>query len=85
MYSRQTLHPAPAPACSGLEGLSSAALRHRIMIGLQRYALQKRLAGLLSTTGLRVLRYSCERSIEQVEKDEEAPMDLWKHIEQEIR
>ena len=83
---RQPRSLAPAPSDVGeLGGSTPADLRARVLTGLQRYFHQKRLAGLLSTRGLRVLHYACEKAHEGLEHSPAAPLQLWELVEQEIR
>ena len=52
-------------------------MRSRLVAGLKRYFVGKRLAGLLSIQGLRVLNYACDIASTTPEQ----PLNLWKTLE----
>lgn len=62
-----------------------ANLRARVVTGLQRYFQLKRLQGLLSTRGLRILHYAAEKAAEELEHAPLGPLRLWELVEREIR
>lgn len=58
-----------------------AEMRTRLLAGLKRYFVAKRLAGLLSINGLRILHYACDKAAEEARH----PLQLWSSLEKEIR
>eukprot|EP00878_Enallax_costatus_P024415 GHUV01026053.1.p1 GENE.GHUV01026053.1~~GHUV01026053.1.p1 ORF type:complete len:446 (+),score=124.99 GHUV01026053.1:140-1339(+) len=57
-----------------------ADARHWLVSGLKRYFHSKRMEGLLSARGLRILDGSCEIALEDPRK----PLALWRHIGKDV-
>lgn len=57
-----------------------AEMRVRLLAGLKRHFVAKRLAGLLSVEGLRILQYVCDVASDKPEN----PLRLWASIEKEV-
>ncbi|KAL0054880.1 hypothetical protein WJX82_003714 [Trebouxia sp. C0006] len=71
----------------GSEGddLAVADMRVRLLAGLKRYLHGKRLNGLLSSEGLRVLDNACETAAEHAAEHPEEPLDVWRLVERDCR
>jgi hypothetical protein len=54
-----------------------AAARKWLVEGLQRQFQIKRLQGLVSAKGLRILAHTCERQL----SDPSSPLDMWSHLQ----
>lgn len=57
-----------------------AEMRSRLLAGLKRHFVGKRLAGLLSVAGLRILTYGCDRAADSAAE----PLRLWSALEREV-
>lgn len=57
-----------------------AERRTRLLAGLKRYFVGKRLNGLLSVEGLRILQYACDKAAD----DPETPLSVWTELQKEI-
>lgn len=57
-----------------------AEMRTRLLAGLKRYFVSKRLAGLLSADALRILEFACDNAVEEADH----PLRLWAELEKEI-
>ena len=57
--------------------------RRRLISGLLRYFHGKRQEGLLSTTGIRILEYACEKELEESLLSK--PLGMWPRLETEVR
>ena len=57
--------------------------RRRLISGLLRYFHGKRQEGLLSTTGMRILEYACEKELEESLLSK--PLGMWPRLEKEVR
>ncbi|KAI3423997.1 hypothetical protein D9Q98_009830 [Chlorella vulgaris] len=55
-------------------------MRSRLIAGLKRYYHAKRLEGLLSVQGLRILEYACDYAAEHTVQ----PLSVWKLLEREV-
>lgn len=58
-----------------------AEMRSRLVAGLKRYFHGKRLSGLLSPQGLRILDYACDRAAEHTSE----PLHIWARLEREVK
>ena len=58
-----------------------AEMRVRLLAGLKRHYVAKRLAGLLSVDGLRILQYACDVASDKATK----PLQVWASLEKEVR
>eukprot|EP00887_Chlorella_sp_A99_P005087 scaffold25.g5087.t1 len=58
-----------------------AEMRSRLVAGLKRYYHAKRMEGLLSAKGLRILDYACDRAAEEAGE----PLQMWGRLESEIK
>ncbi|KAL6780791.1 hypothetical protein ACKKBF_B11690 [Auxenochlorella protothecoides x Auxenochlorella symbiontica] len=56
-------------------------MRGRLVSGLKRYFHGKRLQGLLSIKGLRILDYACDHAAEHVDR----PFAIWQSLQKEIK
>jgi hypothetical protein len=56
-------------------------MRTRLIAGLKRYFFAKRLAGLLSVDGLRILDYACDKAADASAH----PLRIWAALEREVR
>lgn len=56
-------------------------MRGRLVSGLKRYFHGKRLQGLLSIQGLRILDYACDHAAEHVDR----PFAIWQSLQKEIK
>eukprot|EP00891_Asterochloris_glomerata_P006187 jgi/Astpho2/6187/Aster-x0275 len=77
---RQSLnkgHTEVVPEVHELRPEMLADARARLVSGLKRYFHQKRIEGLLSSTGMRVLDNACDVSIDNAEE----PLALWEILE----
>jgi hypothetical protein len=57
-----------------------AEMRVRLLAGLKRHYVAKRLAGLLSVDGLRILQYACDVASDHAAQ----PLQLWASLEKEV-
>ncbi|KAL0035986.1 hypothetical protein WJX77_010179 [Trebouxia sp. C0004] len=70
---------------SEADDLAVADMRVRLLAGLKRYLHGKRLNGLLSSEGLRVLDNACETAAEHAAEHPEDPLDVWRLVERDCR
>ncbi|KAA6425638.1 MAG: salt overly sensitive 1 [Trebouxia sp. A1-2] len=70
---------------SEADDLAVADMRVRLLAGLKRYLHGKRLNGLLSSEGLRVLDNACETAAEHAAEHPEEPLDVWRLVERDCR
>ncbi|PRW32594.1 Sodium hydrogen exchanger 7 [Chlorella sorokiniana] len=73
-----------APLRSAGSGMSEGVLtemRSRLIAGLKRYFHGKRMEGLLSVQGLRILEYACDHAAEHTN----TPLGMWELLEKEVK
>ncbi|GAB4813268.1 hypothetical protein N2152v2_000314 [Parachlorella kessleri] len=70
-----------APTVSTVDPQALAEMRSRLLAGLKRYFHAKRMEGLLSVQGMRILDYACELAAEHADQ----PLGLWARMEQEVK